>query len=68
MESDTPRSSMMRPDGDAPAQDANGAVTCPFCGSRDVALFALFGSQLLTDQYYCAACHTPFEHVKIDVE
>jgi hypothetical protein len=24
----------------------------------------LFGSQLLTAQYYCRACHTPFERVK----
>jgi hypothetical protein len=25
---------------------------------------ALFGSQLLTEQYYCRACRTPFERVK----
>jgi len=24
----------------------------------------MFGAQLLTDQYYCAHCHTPFEHVR----
>jgi hypothetical protein len=29
---------------------------------------ALFGSQLLTDQYYCRACHTPFEHLRADVD
>jgi hypothetical protein len=43
-------------------------VACPFCHSRDVELLALFGSQLLTDQYYCRACHTPFEHLHADAE
>jgi ring-1,2-phenylacetyl-CoA epoxidase subunit PaaD len=42
------------------------AVACPFCGSADVELLALFGSQLLTDQYYCRACRTPFEHLRAD--
>ncbi len=36
---------------------------CPFCGSTDVEMLSLFGSQLLTEQLYCRACHTPFEHV-----
>jgi len=39
-------------------------VMCPYCHSQDVALLALCGAQLLTDQYYCNACHTPFEHVR----
>ncbi len=39
-------------------------VTCPYCGSQQTELFALFGQQLLTLQYYCQTCHTPFEHVK----
>jgi hypothetical protein len=25
---------------------------------------SLFGQQLMTAQYYCAACRTPFERVK----
>lgn len=37
---------------------------CPFCGSCDVELFSLFGQQLMTVQYYCNACRTPFEHIK----
>jgi hypothetical protein len=44
------------------------AVICPFCGSAEVELLALFGSQLLTDQYYCRACHTPFEHLRADAD
>ena len=44
------------------------AVSCPFCGSAEVELLALFGSQLLTDQYYCRACHTPFEHLRADAD
>jgi len=41
-------------------------ITCPFCGSSDTELFALFGQQLLTVQYYCNACRTPFERIKGD--
>jgi ring-1,2-phenylacetyl-CoA epoxidase subunit PaaD len=41
-------------------------VTCPYCGSTHTELFSLFGQQLLTVQFYCQTCHTPFEHVKDD--
>jgi hypothetical protein len=41
-------------------------VTCPFCGSDRTELFSLFGQHLLTVQYYCNFCHTPFERVKDD--
>lgn len=42
------------------------AVQCPFCGSLDTELFSLFGQHLLTIQYYCNACRTPFERIKDD--
>ncbi len=41
-------------------------VACPYCSSVDTEFFSLFGQQLLTMQYYCNACHTPFEYVKDD--
>lgn len=41
-------------------------VTCPYCNSQETELFSLFGQQLLTVQYYCNTCHTPFEHIKDD--
>ncbi len=41
-------------------------VLCPYCGSHQTELFSLFGQQLLTVQYYCNACHTPFERIKDD--
>lgn len=41
-------------------------VHCPYCNSPDTTFFSLFGQQLLTIQYYCNACHTPFEYVKDD--
>lgn len=48
-------------------RDVGGRTpTCPFCGAADAELLSLFGSQLLTEQFYCRACHTPFEHVKDD--
>lgn len=39
---------------------------CPYCNSTDTELFSLFGQQLLTVQFYCNSCRTPFEHVKDD--
>ncbi len=39
---------------------------CPYCGSTDTEIFSLFGQQLLTVQFYCNACRTPFEYVKDD--
>ena len=41
-------------------------VSCPYCDSTDTECFSLFGQQLLTVQYYCNGCHTPFEHIKDD--
>ena len=41
-------------------------VECPYCRSTDTELFSLFGQQLLTVEYYCNACHTPFERIKDD--
>lgn len=47
-----------------PHGDAQPAISCPYCGSTETEVFSLFGSQLLTAQYYCRACHTPFEQIK----
>lgn len=41
-----------------------GRVACPYCDSPQTELISLFGQQLLTVQYYCRACHTPFDRVK----
>jgi DNA-directed RNA polymerase subunit RPC12/RpoP len=46
--------------------DQEAQVYCPYCGSSNTELFSLFGKQLLTVQYYCNACHTPFERIKDD--
>ena len=46
--------------------DHEGRPAGPYCGSTDTELFSLFGQQLLTVQYYCNACHTPFECIKDD--
>lgn len=53
----------------APQPETAGAkvargVTCPFCRSKDVEPMAMFGAQLMTEQFYCRACHTPFEHLR----
>jgi DNA-directed RNA polymerase subunit RPC12/RpoP len=41
-------------------------IACPYCSSTQTELESLFGRQLLTVQYYCRACFTPFERVKGD--
>jgi uncharacterized protein (DUF983 family) len=46
--------------------EVGARVMCPFCGSTNTELFSLFGQQLLTVQYYCNSCHTPFERIKDD--
>lgn len=38
-------------------------ISCPFCHCSDVELFSLFGSQLLTSEYYCRNCRTVFEQI-----
>ncbi|HLJ66494.1 MAG TPA: hypothetical protein VKX16_03940 [Chloroflexota bacterium] len=40
------------------------SARCPFCGSGDTEVLSMFGQQLLTVQYYCRVCRTPFEAVK----
>lgn len=39
-------------------------IRCPYCDSTETELTSLFGQQLLTAQYYCRHCRTPFEAVK----
>jgi DNA-directed RNA polymerase subunit RPC12/RpoP len=46
--------------------EAKAEVLCPYCGSSNTELLSLFGQQLLTVQYYCNDCHTPFERIKDD--
>jgi len=48
------------------SNDDGPSVICPYCGSGETEFFSLFGAQLLTAQYYCRACHTPFEQIKND--
>ena len=53
-------------DDEAKKEQNRVVVVCPYCASTNTELYSLFGQQLLTVQYYCNACHTPFEHVKDD--
>lgn len=50
-------------DSDNPSEHA---VACPFCGSLKTEVMSLFGQQLLTLQFYCNDCRTPFEKIKDD--
>jgi hypothetical protein len=42
----------------------NAAVCCPFCGSAETRRESDFGTTLAYAQFYCCACHTPFEWIK----
>ena len=44
--------------------DNPSRAQCPYCSSEETEFFSLFGQQLLTVQYYCNACRTPFERIK----
>jgi ring-1,2-phenylacetyl-CoA epoxidase subunit PaaD len=50
--------------GEGEERGRGEAVPCPFCGSRETTLLALFGQFLLTSQYYCEGCRSVFEAVK----
>jgi ring-1,2-phenylacetyl-CoA epoxidase subunit PaaD len=40
------------------------AVSCPRCGSDDVALTSEFGSTACKAMYQCRTCLEPFDHIK----
>jgi len=46
--------------------DAERPVKCPFCGSTETELYAMFGSTLLMSQHYCRACRSVFERIRDD--
>jgi hypothetical protein len=38
--------------------------TCPWCGSRDTERIGEWGPQLLTEQWTCRSCRTPYERIR----
>ena len=38
--------------------------TCPWCGSRETERIGEWGPQLLTEQWMCDGCRTPFERIR----
>lgn len=47
-----------------PAPSADDGLTCPWCDSTDVEQIAAYGSLLMTAQWFCNACRSPFERVR----
>jgi hypothetical protein len=45
-----------------PADD--GVVTCLWCASTEVERLGQFGPGLMTEQWMCLACHSPFEWIR----
>ena len=39
-------------------------MTCPWCGAHDVEQIAPYGTLLMTAQWFCNACGSPFERVR----
>lgn len=59
------------PQGNAPQElfsltriGSSKPVPCPFCSSSQTKLQSQFGSTACKAQYFCDACHQPFEHFK----
>jgi transposase-like protein len=46
----------------APADDER--VACPWCASSDVERIGEFGPGLMTEQWMCNECHSPFEWIR----
>jgi hypothetical protein len=46
------------------AGEGEPAVSCVWCGSEDVERLGDFGPGLMTEQWFCRACHSPFEVVR----
>lgn len=39
-------------------------MKCPWCGSTEVERVSEFGPQLMTAQYQCLGCRSPFEVIR----
>jgi C4-type Zn-finger protein len=48
----------------AAAAGDDDRVTCPWCGSADVTEVAPYGTLLMTAQWFCEACGSPFERIR----
>ena len=51
----------------APVDERAGpgdGVTCPWGGSADVERLGEFGPGLMTEQWICLACKSPFEWIR----
>jgi transposase-like protein len=43
-------------------------MTCPFCGAATVERVGLWGGQIITSQWHCAACSSHFEALREDFD
>jgi hypothetical protein len=51
----------------APVDERAGSgdrVTCPWCGSVEVERLGEFGPGLMTEQWICLVCKSPFEWIR----
>lgn len=44
--------------------DVDGPVTCVWCGSERVERVGEFGPGLMTEQWICLSCKSPFEWIR----
>lgn len=54
----------MEPVEPAAAPAGDDELTCPWCGSDDVHQLRELGSLLMTSQWFCEACGSPFERIR----
>jgi ring-1,2-phenylacetyl-CoA epoxidase subunit PaaD len=47
-----------------PAAHGREEVNCPWCGSGEVERVGEVGPTVMTSQWICTACHSPFERIR----
>ena len=56
---------MEQPGAAADERTGDGeSVTCPWCGSVEVERLGEFGPGLMTEQWICLVCKSPFEWIR----
>jgi hypothetical protein len=54
----------MEPPATPAGPDAADRVTCPWCGADEVEQVGEVGPTVMTSQWICTACKTPFEQIR----
>ena len=54
----------MEPPATPAGSQAGDRVSCPWCGSHEVERVGEVGPTVMTSQWICSACKSPFERIR----